>query len=130
LESLHLEGNSLGGAIPPSLKTLRGLEEIDLSCNNLLGRIPEFLSRFWSLKYLNLSHNDLEGKVPSEWIFSNVSAISIFGNNKLCGGILELLFPKCYKKSEHSFVKCLALKVVIPVILVLVVVFFPRMLDG
>jgi Leucine-rich repeat (LRR) protein len=124
LESLHLEGNSFGGAIPPSLKTLRGLEEIDLSRNNLSGQIPEFLSRFWSLKYLNLSHNDLEGKVPSEGIFSNVSAISIFGNNKLCGGVPELLFPKCYKKSEHSSVKRLALKVVIPVILVLVLLCF------
>jgi hypothetical protein len=106
------------------LKTLRGLEEIDLSHNNLSGQIPEFLSKFLSLKHLNLSHNNLEGKVPSEGIFSNVSAISIFGNDKLCGGVPELLLPKCYTKSPRSSVKHLALKVVILVILVLALLCF------
>jgi Leucine-rich repeat (LRR) protein len=112
LVNLYLEGNSFEGAIPPYLKTLRGLDEIDLSRNNLSGQIPEFLSKFLSLKLLNLSHNDLEGKVPSEGIFLNVSAISIFGNDKLCGGIPELLLPKCYRKSQRSSMKRLALKVV------------------
>jgi Leucine-rich repeat (LRR) protein len=124
LVNLHLEGNSFEGAIPPYLKTLRGLEEIDLSRNNLSGQIPEFLSKYLSLKHLNLSHNDLEGKVPSEGIFLNVSAISIFGNDKLCGGVPELLLPKCYKKSLRSSMKRLALKVVIPVMLVLVLLCF------
>jgi len=113
LERLHLEGNSFEGAIPPSLETLRGLEEMDLSRNNLSGQIPEFLSKFLPLKHLNLSDNDLEGKVPSDGIFSNVSAISIFGNDKLCGGVPELVLPKCYKKSPRLSVKRLALKVVI-----------------
>jgi Leucine-rich repeat (LRR) protein len=121
---LHLEGNSFERAIPQSLKTLRGLEEIDLSHNNLSGQIPEFLSKFLSLKHLNLSHNDLFGKVPSEGIFSNVSAIAIFGNDKLCGGVPELLLPKCYTKSPHSFVKSLALKIVIPIILALALLCF------
>jgi Leucine-rich repeat (LRR) protein len=120
LVSLHLEGNSFEGAIPLSLKTLRGLEEIDLSCNNLSGQIPEFLSKFLSLKHLNLSHNDLEGKMPSEGIFLNASAISIFGNDKLCGGIPELLLPKCYRNAQRPSMKRLALKVVMPVMLVLV----------
>ncbi|XP_059451248.1 probable LRR receptor-like serine/threonine-protein kinase At3g47570 [Corylus avellana] len=124
LVSLHLEDNAFEGVIPTSLKTLRGLEEIDLSHNNLSGQIPEFLGKFLSLKHLNLSHNNLEGKVPSEWIFSNVSAISIFGNDKLCGGIPELLLPKCYTKSPRSFVKHLALKVVILLILVLALLCF------
>jgi Leucine-rich repeat (LRR) protein len=121
LEGLYLEGNSFEGSIPPSLETLRGLEEIDLSRNNLSGQIPEFLSKFLSLKHLNLSHNNLEGKVPSEGIFLNVSAISIFGNDKLCGGdVPELLLPKCYRESSRLSLKHLALKVVIPVMLVLV----------
>jgi Leucine-rich repeat (LRR) protein len=124
LVSLHLEGNSFEGAIPPSLKTLRGLEEIDLSRNNLSGQIPEFLSKFLSLKHLNLSNNDLEGKVPSEGIFLNVSAISIFGNDKLCGGVQELLLSKCYRKSPRSSMKRFALKVVIPIMLVLVLLCF------
>jgi hypothetical protein len=122
--NLHLEGNSFEGAIPPYLETLRGLEEIDLSRNNLSGQIPEFLSKFLSLKLLNLSHNDLEGKVPSEGIFLNVSEISIFGNDKLCGGVPELLLPKCYRKSPRSSMKRLALKVAIPVMLVLLLLCF------
>jgi hypothetical protein len=121
---LHLEGNSFEGAIPSSLKTLRGLEEIDLSRNNLSGQIPEFLSKFLSLKHLNLSHNDLFGKVPSEGIFSNVSTISIFGNYKLCGGVPKLHLPTCYRKSTHASMKELALKVVIPVMLGLVLLCF------
>ncbi|XP_062165957.1 probable LRR receptor-like serine/threonine-protein kinase At3g47570 [Alnus glutinosa] len=124
LVSLHLEGNSFEGAIPPSLETLRGLEEIDLSRNNLSGQIPEFLSKFLSLKHLNLSHNDFEGKVPSEGIFLNVSAISIFENDKLCGGIPELLLPKCYRKSSRLSIKRHALKVAIPIMLVLVLLCF------
>jgi Leucine-rich repeat (LRR) protein len=124
LVSLHLEGNSFEGAIPPSLKTLRGLEEIDLSRNNLSGQIPEFLSKFLSLKHLNLSHNDLFGKVPSEGIFLNVSAISIFGNYKLCGGVTGLHLPTCYSKSTRAPVKRLALKVVIPIMLGLVLLCF------
>ncbi|XP_059428701.1 putative receptor-like protein kinase At3g47110 [Corylus avellana] len=124
LVRLHLEGNSFEGVIPPSLKTLRGLEEIDPSSNNLSGQIPEFLSKFLSLKHLNLSHNDFEGNVPSEGIFSNASAISIFGNEKLCGGVPELLLPKCFKKRTCSSLKCLALKVVIPVIFVLALLCF------
>jgi Leucine-rich repeat (LRR) protein len=121
---LHLEGNSFEGAIPPSLKTLRGLEEVDISCNNLSGQISEFFSKFLSLKHLNLSHNDLFGKVPSEGIFSNVSAISIFRNYKLCGGVPELHLPTCYRKSTHASVKHLALKVVIHVMLGLVLLCF------
>jgi len=124
LVSLHLEGNSFEGAIPPSLKTLRGLEEIDLSRNNLSGQIPEFLSKFLSLKHLNLSHNDLDGKVPSEGIFLNVSTISIFENDKLCGGVPELLLPKCYRKSPRLSIKRHALKVVSPIMLVLVLLCF------
>jgi hypothetical protein len=113
MEHLYLEGNSFEGAIPSSLKTLRGLEEIDLSRNNLSGQIPEFFNKFLSLKHLNLSHNDLEGEVPSEGIFSNVSAILIFGNDKLCGGVPKLVLPICYRKTPCSSVKHLALKVVI-----------------
>jgi serine/threonine protein kinase len=44
----------------------------------------------------------------------------LFGNDKLCGGVPELLLPKCYRKSQRSSMKRLALKVVIHVMLVLV----------
>jgi hypothetical protein len=124
LERLYLEGNSFEGAIPPSFETLRGLEEIDLSCNNLSRQLSKFLNKFLSLKHFNISHNNLEGKVPSERIFLNVSAISIIENDKLCGGVPELLLPKCHIKSPRLSLKHLALKVVTPVMLVLVLLCF------
>ncbi|KAJ9185346.1 hypothetical protein P3X46_004992 [Hevea brasiliensis] len=110
LERLHLEGNKFGGTIPESLKNLRGIEELDLSHNNLSGEIPGFLGKLLSLKRLNLSYNDFEGEVAAEGIFSNASAISINGNDKLCGGIPELLLPACFKKKQE---KSLDLKVII-----------------
>lgn len=115
LERLHLEGNSFEGAIPESLKAMRGLEEMDLSRNNLSGQIPQFLAQFSSLKYLNLSYNDLEGNVPGEGIFNNTTAISLFGNDKLCGGIPELQLTTCSRKSSGSSGKVLALRVAIPI---------------
>ncbi|KAK9986074.1 hypothetical protein SO802_031025 [Lithocarpus litseifolius] len=128
LEQLYLEGNSFQGAIPQSLKMLRGLEQIDLSRNNFSGHIPKFLGKLASLKYLNISYNDLDGEVPSEGIFANASEISIFGNNKLCGGVQELHLATCARKNPHSSRKLLALKIVIPitsmVIFVLILLYF------
>jgi serine/threonine protein kinase len=80
------------------------------------------------LKLLNLSYNDFEGEVPSEGIFANASKISIFGNDKLCGGVQELHLPTCSRKNPHSSRTLLALKVVIAVtsivIFVLVLLYF------
>ncbi|KAJ9180594.1 hypothetical protein P3X46_008813 [Hevea brasiliensis] len=110
LERLNLEGNELVGTIPESLKNLRGIEELDLSSNNMSGVIPEFLSKLLFLKRLNLSYNDFEGEVPGEGIFSNASAISIIGNDELCGGIPDLHLSACSKKKQE---KPLKLKVII-----------------
>ncbi|CAN6715856.1 unnamed protein product [Malus baccata var. baccata] len=99
---LYLEGNEFEGRIPQSLKALRGMEEIDMSRNNLSGQIPEFLGNFMFLMYLNLSHNDFEGELPKEGIFSNASGISILGNDRVCGGIPQLLLPACSNKKPHS----------------------------
>ncbi|XP_031251503.1 probable LRR receptor-like serine/threonine-protein kinase At3g47570 [Pistacia vera] len=94
-----------GGTIPESLKSLRGLEELDLSWNNLSGQIPEFFGQFLFLKYLNLSYNKLEGEVPKEGIFANASAnISLIGNEKLCGGVPELLLNVCSTKASKKHI--------------------------
>ncbi|XP_022767691.1 probable LRR receptor-like serine/threonine-protein kinase At3g47570 isoform X5 [Durio zibethinus] len=98
LEFLYLESNAFVGIIPLSLKSLRGLEEIDLSRNNMSGQIPEFLSKILFLRHLNLSHNDFEGEVPQAGIFANVSAFSVVGNNRLCGGVQDLHLPACTRK--------------------------------
>ncbi|KAM3689768.1 hypothetical protein ACJW31_09G071700 [Castanea mollissima] len=128
LERLYLGGNSFEGAIPESLKTLRGLEEIDISRNNFSRQIPELLSKSLSLEYLNISYNDFEGEVPIDGVFANASKISIFGNEKLCGGLQELHLPICLRKNPHSSGKLLALKVVIPtssmIIFVLILLYF------
>lgn len=103
------------------MKALRGLLEIDLPHNNLSGQIPSFLGTF-SLKKLDLSFNDFEGEVPKEGIFANTSALSILGNDKLCGGIPELLLPTCSKKL-HSSGNLLAPKVLIPAIILISIMF-------
>ncbi|XP_008244159.2 PREDICTED: probable LRR receptor-like serine/threonine-protein kinase At3g47570 [Prunus mume] len=115
LVSLHLEGNEFEGNIPETLTKLRGVEEIDISRNHLSGKIPEFLGKFRALKQLNLSYNDFESALPEEGIFSNASGVSVHGNNKLCGGIPQLLLPVCSNKKPHSSQGLLSPKVVIPV---------------
>ncbi|XP_022767686.1 putative receptor-like protein kinase At3g47110 isoform X2 [Durio zibethinus] len=112
LEFLYLESNAFVGIIPLSLKSLRGLEEIDLSRNNMSGQIPEFLSKILFLRHLNLSHNDFEGEVPQAGIFANVSAFSVVGNNRLCGGVQDLHLPACTRKIPR---RVLSPKMVIPI---------------
>ncbi|KAM0068218.1 putative protein kinase RLK-Pelle-LRR-XII-1 family [Helianthus debilis subsp. tardiflorus] len=101
LSSLSLKGNLFQGMIPPSLSSLKGLVELDVSHNNLSGQIPRFLERFL-LEYLNLSYNDFDGEVPQLGVFTNASAFSILGNNRLCGGIAELGLPKCKETKKHK----------------------------
>ncbi|XP_028124699.1 probable LRR receptor-like serine/threonine-protein kinase At3g47570 [Camellia sinensis] len=93
-----MEGNRFEGTIPPSFKQLRGIQELDLSNSNLSGKIPIFLGEFFWLQYLNLSYNKFVGEVPSKGVFSNISAFSIAGNNKLCGGNKALQLPACPTK--------------------------------
>ncbi|XP_008809723.3 receptor kinase-like protein Xa21 [Phoenix dactylifera] len=95
MEYLNMRGNFFNGTIPLSLANLRGLQLLDLSCNNLSGRIPEFLESFRLLQNLNLSFNNLEGEVPKGGVFGNISAISIQGNTKLCGGNPKMNLPPC-----------------------------------
>ncbi|KAG8660797.1 hypothetical protein MANES_02G194500v8 [Manihot esculenta] len=116
LEELHLEGNSFHGEIPQALSALQGLQGLDISKNKFSGRIPDTLAKLDGLKHLNLSFNQLQGEVPKDGVFLNASAVSLKGNNGLCGGITELnlpscVFPKSKKKRNLSF----ALKVTIPV---------------
>ncbi|XP_060674151.1 putative receptor-like protein kinase At3g47110 [Ziziphus jujuba] len=115
LERLHLEGNEFEGPIPQTLETLRGLEEMDLSRNNLSGLIPKFLGKLSTLKFLNLSYNNFEGELPREGILANATAVSVLGNDKLCGGIPKLLLPPCLKEKSNSTRKIFSRKVVVPV---------------
>ncbi|KAL2553474.1 putative LRR receptor-like serine/threonine-protein kinase [Forsythia ovata] len=94
LNILFLQGNSFWGEIP-YLADLQNLHYFDLSSNNLSGNIPHFLVNLPSFLYSNLSFNNLEGELPATGVFSNLSAIDVHGNPKLCGGIQELHLPPC-----------------------------------
>ncbi|KAM0068536.1 putative non-specific serine/threonine protein kinase [Helianthus debilis subsp. tardiflorus] len=87
--------------IPSSLSSLKGLVELDISHNNLSGQIPNYLELF-DLEYLNLLHNDFEGEVPTLGVFANESAFSIFGNSRLCCGLIERGLPKCSTTNKHK----------------------------
>ncbi|XVE79443.1 hypothetical protein DITRI_Ditri14bG0059200 [Diplodiscus trichospermus] len=113
LVNLNLGNNKFSGSIPDSLSSLRSIAQLDLSHNNFSGQIPEYLEKFSFLTYLNLSYNHFEGKVPTRGLFSNATAISVVGNEKLCGGISQLHLPLCpfngLKKSKtpHSLKRIL-----------------------
>ncbi|XP_077230320.1 uncharacterized protein LOC143863513 isoform X2 [Tasmannia lanceolata] len=113
LEYLHMDHNLFQGTIPSSLVNLKGIRVLDLSHNNLSGKIPEYLDKLYFLGYLNLSFNDLEGEVPKEGIFRNASAVSLHGNIKLCGGILELQLPACPAQVYQKRGKTHSLRVII-----------------
>ena len=102
LENLYLQGNSFEGIIPSSMTYLKGLELLDVLRNNLLGFIPKGLQKLLFLKYLNILFNDIKGPLPTIGVFKNVDAISIIGNDKLCGDIPQLQLPKCPKLQNQE----------------------------
>ncbi|MQL77259.1 hypothetical protein Taro_009666 [Colocasia esculenta] len=124
LEAIFMEGNIFHGVIPESLSNLRALQKMDLSRNNLSGSIPSFLGRLQFLKRLNLSFNDFEGEVPTGGVFDNVTAISVSGNKRLCGGNPELRLPYCPlhrlsgKKGSHRARKLL-LAIIVPAVVII-----------
>ncbi|KAF8026686.1 hypothetical protein BT93_F3228 [Corymbia citriodora subsp. variegata] len=103
LERLSLAVNSFQGEIPPALGTLRGLQELDVSHNDFFGKIPSFLDQLTDLKYLNLSLNKFEGEVPKQGVFLNATAVFVFGNGNLCGGIAKLNLPSCKSNTSQPF---------------------------
>ncbi|MBA0621980.1 hypothetical protein Godav_007555 [Gossypium davidsonii] len=123
LELLSLQGNSFNGTIPSSFKRLRSIQVLDLSNNDFSGRIPKFLAELPIVTDLNLSFNMFEGEVPMNGVFGNISAFSVIGNNKLCGGIKPLRLPVCPRETETKG-KNFPHKVIIATSVVLFVVLF------
>ncbi|XP_028784866.1 receptor kinase-like protein Xa21 [Neltuma alba] len=115
---LDMSGNFLHGTIPSSFSSLKSLVNLDLSNNNLSGTIPQQLKDLPILKTLNLSHNHFYGEVPKGGAFDNITAISLTGNEDLCGGIPQLKLPTCprsfgsvYKGTLRHFEGFIAVKV-------------------
>ncbi|CAL4984003.1 unnamed protein product [Urochloa decumbens] len=116
LQIIDLHNNILNGTISSLLDQLLGLEYLDLSSNNLSGQIPKFLGNLSMIYNLNLSFNSFVGQVPTFGVFANASAISIQGNDKLCGGIHDLHLPPCslqWPKKKHK-------PLVVPIVISLV----------
>ncbi|KAK9081941.1 hypothetical protein Syun_030923 [Stephania yunnanensis] len=81
-EWLRLEANRLGSSADTHrAEDLKFLSSIVNSSSNL--------------RNLNADLSFNKGAMPTEGLFKNASAFSILGNNKLCGGILELQLPLC-----------------------------------
>ncbi|GLT33882.1 hypothetical protein SLA2020_084370 [Shorea laevis] len=132
MEDLFMQDNLLTGSIPSTFSALKSLQNLDLSTNNLSGQIPKYFQNLTLLHYLNLSFNEFEGEVPYEGVFGNASAVSVVGNQHLCGGIQKLRLPPCkvqasLKKNKWSH----NLKIVIPIVscsillaMLLILIFF------
>ncbi|CAM8955342.1 unnamed protein product [Rhodiola kirilowii] len=103
LEGLYMGGNMFTGRIPLSLSSLNSVHIVDFSRNNLSGSIPLQFQDLSYLQIFNVSFNQLEGDVPRNGVFSNLSAVSLQGNKKLCGGIPALLLPKCSNQAGKHF---------------------------
>jgi Leucine-rich repeat (LRR) protein len=116
LEILGMQGNFFEGTIPSSFGSLRGLKKLDLSRNNLSGKISDFFVGFNSLQLLNLSYNNFKGMVPVDGIFKNSSAISVGGNNELCGGISGINLPKCNFGKSNKTKLTLTMKLIISIV--------------
>ncbi|KAH7515173.1 hypothetical protein JRO89_XSUnG0165800 [Xanthoceras sorbifolium] len=114
---LNLSDNLLSGSFPSDVGKLKNLISLDISGNHFSREIPVTLGGCTSLEYLSLQGNSFSGSIPPliSWrsIKSNVTEISLVGNDNLCGGLAELHLPSCHSKgSEKS--KITLLKVVIP----------------
>ncbi|XP_010420883.1 PREDICTED: LRR receptor-like serine/threonine-protein kinase EFR [Camelina sativa] len=94
LEFLYMQGNSFDGAIP-DISRLVSLKNVDFSNNNFSGCIPQYLAKFPLLRNINLSMNKFEGRVPTTGVFRNATAVSVFGNKNLCGGVIEMQLKPC-----------------------------------
>jgi Leucine-rich repeat (LRR) protein len=95
LKVLNLTANNLSDGIPDALRSIGALQELYVAHNNLTGLIPAYLQNLTSLLAFDASFNDLQGQVPNRGVFGNLTAISITGNTKLCGGIPQLHLPPC-----------------------------------
>ena len=75
---------------------------LNLAHNNLSGQIPKFLGELPLLGYVNLSGNNFDGEMPAKGVFTNASAFSVAGNDKLCGGIKALQLHECPKQRRKT----------------------------
>ncbi|CAD6250767.1 unnamed protein product [Miscanthus lutarioriparius] len=108
LTSLQLSINEFTGLVPRDIGRLEHLQILYLSHNLLEAADTESwdfvasLANCSNLLQLSLSDNSFSGQlprsvgeVPNGGVFGNLTAISITGNSKLCGGMPQLRLAPC-----------------------------------
>ncbi|KAL5211220.1 hypothetical protein ABZP36_022067 [Zizania latifolia] len=114
LEIIQMDKNFLVGDIPISLGGIKSLHLLDFSHNNLSGGIPIALSNLPMLDKLDLSFNNLKGEIPTYGIFANATAVSLYGNQELCGGVNNLHMPPCPTIPHRSKIQYYLIRLLIP----------------
>ncbi|XP_027939872.1 probable LRR receptor-like serine/threonine-protein kinase At3g47570 [Vigna unguiculata] len=84
---LHLENQTWGGTLGPSLGNLSFLTTLILYNIDLYGEIPTQIGQLKRLQLLDLSHNNLNGQIPTH--LTNCSKLEVISllENKLTGKI-------------------------------------------
>ncbi|KAJ9145899.1 hypothetical protein P3X46_028227 [Hevea brasiliensis] len=101
LEQTTVERNFLNGSIPKSIANLsKDMWILDLQENQLQGTIPLGLENIVNLRFLQLGWNFLSGPVLIDFgKFQQLQyltfAVSLLGNNHLCGSIADFKLPPC-----------------------------------
>ncbi|CAK9138191.1 unnamed protein product [Ilex paraguariensis] len=115
LQLLELQHSLFTGPLPFSVSNLTELESLQVYENNFTGKITINFGGLKKIWRVLLFYNNFGSGAPDEMnfinsmvncsslqqlelavkgVFTNVSAISIFGNSRLCGGISELDLPR------------------------------------
>ncbi|XXG39582.1 hypothetical protein AAC387_Pa01g0508 [Persea americana] len=127
LATIDLSNNRFRGRVPHELGHLFRLRRLHLSFNSFQGEIPAAISNCSKLFLLDISSNSLVGEIPPELdtgVFGNASVVSVTGNSKLCGGILELQLPECVIPAPKRQKKSFSLAIFIPAIAIAVCLVF------
>ncbi|KAL5207978.1 hypothetical protein ABZP36_032413, partial [Zizania latifolia] len=115
LEIIQMDKNFLVGDIPTSLGDIKSLHLLNFSHNKLSGSIPIALTNLPVLDELDLSYNSLKGEIPRYGIFANATAVSLYGNQELCGGVDNLHMRPCPTISHRSKRQYYLIRVLIPI---------------
>ncbi|KAL7164774.1 hypothetical protein ACSBR2_040639 [Camellia fascicularis] len=92
---LSLGQNYIIGLLSQEVGNLKNLGGLYVSKNKLFREIPATLSNCEVLEFLYINGNLFEGTFPNGGVFTNISAFSVVGNGKVCGGIEVLQLPAC-----------------------------------
>ncbi|KAJ7571238.1 hypothetical protein O6H91_01G156200 [Diphasiastrum complanatum] len=81
LVHLFLDSNSFSGRIPPEIGNLSALQYLRLDYNYLLGEIPSSISNITTLQELHLNDNGLTSHIPDLSALSNLQFLDLSSNN-------------------------------------------------